>query len=139
MFRFWGKDMDLGLLVLRLSIGFSMAFFHGYAKLLGGPERWEKTGASMQNLGVDFLPVFFGFMAAFSEFFCSIFIIAGIFFRPATFFLAVTMIVAAVYHLSLPESSPGAGWNGASHALELLAVYVALMIAGPGKHTLGFK
>ena len=139
MFRLDGKDVDLGLLVLRLCIGFSMAFFHGYEKLVGGPERWVKTGASMQNLGIEFLPVFFGFMAAFSEFFCSIFIMAGIFFRPATFFLAATMIVAAVFHLSLPETSPAAGWSGASHALELLAVYVALMISGPGRHAVRFR
>lgn len=138
MMRF-AKDVDLGLLILRLGIGFSMMYFHGYEKLAGGTERWAKTGANMQNLGIDFLPVFWGFMAAFSEFFCSILIMAGILFRPAAFLLAVTMIVAAVFHLSLPETSPYAGWSGASHALELLTVYVVFLVAGPGKRVVKFR
>lgn len=132
-------NVDLGLLTLRLGFGFFMMYLHGYGKISGGPEKWAKTGASMQNLGIDFLPVFWGFMAAFSEFFCSILIMAGIFFRPASFLLAVTMIVAVVFHLSLPETSPYAGWSGATHALEFLIIYVAFLIAGPGNYVVKFR
>ena len=128
------RDLDLGVLLLRVGFGFSMLIFHGYGKLLGGPERWAKLGSSLQNFGIDFYPVFWGFMAAFAEFFCSAFIIAGIFFMPATFLLSVNMIVAVLFHLYLPEESPAAGWQGASHAIEYLFVYVVLMISGPGKY-----
>ncbi len=128
------RDADLGIFLLRVGLGFSMLIFHGYGKLIGGPERWAKIGGSLQTFGIDFFPVFWGFMAAFAEFFCSAFIIAGIFFIPATFLLTVNMIVAVLFHLYLPEGSPAAGWQGASNAIEYLFVYVALMATGPGRY-----
>lgn len=111
-----------------------MLIFHGYGKLVGGPERWAKVGGALQTFGIDFYPVFWGFMAAFAEFFCSAFIIAGIFFMPATFLLTVNMIVAVLFHLYLPEESSAAGWQGASNAIEYLFVYIVLMITGPGRY-----
>lgn len=127
---------DLGLLILRIGIGLSMLLFHGWGKISAGPERWEGIGGQMANLGIDFLPVFWGFMAAFSEFFCSAFLVLGVFFRPAAFLLMGTMFVAAVRHLSLPAGEPGSGFSGASHALEFLTVYVALFLIGPGRYKL---
>ena len=129
--------LDLGLLVIRIGIGLSMALFHGYAKIAGGPAVWERLGENMERFGIPFAPAFWGFMAAFSEFGGSILLILGLFFRPAAALLAITMLVAATRHLSLPEGEPGAGWKGASHALELLAVYVGLLLAGPGRFALG--
>ena len=130
----FGNNKDIGLLILRLGFGLSMMIFHGFGKLKGGPEKWEKLGANMSNLGIDFLPAFWGFMAAFSEFFCSFFIIIGLLFKPATALLIMTMLVAVVMHMSLPEGTPGAGLSGASHAIEYLVVYVALLFTGPGKY-----
>ncbi|MBD3297991.1 MAG: DoxX family membrane protein [candidate division Zixibacteria bacterium] len=127
---------DLGLLVLRLGIGLSMLIFHGWGKLSGGPERWEGVGSQMANLGIDFFPVFWGFMAAFSEFFGSALLVLGVFFRPAALLLIGTMVVAAIRHLSLPAGEPGSGFSGASHALEFLTVYVALFLSGPGRYKL---
>jgi putative oxidoreductase len=93
----------------------------------------------MGNLGISFLPAFWGFMAAFSEFFCSIFLILGILFRPAALFLAFTMFIAALNHLNFPPDSPRAGFSGASHAIELMAVYIALLYLGSGKFTVTSK
>ena len=59
-------NLPLGLLILRIGIGI-MFMLHGAPKLLGGPEQWEKQGRVMQNLGIDFLPAFWGFMAGFSD------------------------------------------------------------------------
>jgi putative oxidoreductase len=126
---------DLGLLLLRLGFGLSMALFHGWGKISGGPERWERLGASMQNLGIDMFPTFFGFMAGFSEFCGSLLLVLGLFFRPATALLAFTMLVASARHLSLPAGTDGAGLAGASHALEYLVLYVALLIMGPGRYS----
>lgn len=134
LFSSSSKHRDLGLLLIRIGIGLSLMIFHGFGKIKGGPELWTKIGGSMQNLGIDFAPVFWGFMAAFSEFFGSLFLILGMLFRPATILLAITMIVATIRHLNLPAGAEGAGWSGASHALELLAVYVALFLTGPGKY-----
>lgn len=125
---------DIGLLVIRVGIGLSILIFHGYGKITGGPETWEKIGSNMANLGLDFAPTFWGFMAAAAEFAGSLCIILGVLFRPAAILLATTMAVGAVRHLSLPPDMPGAGWGGASHALELLTVYLGLLAAGPGKY-----
>jgi putative oxidoreductase len=128
--------VDSGLLLLRLGFGLSMVIFHGYGKLTGGPETWERLGGMMQNFGIDFFPVFWGFMAMSAEFFGSIFLIFGVFVRPAAILLAMTMIVAAIRHLALPADADGAGFKGAAHALEFLAVYLTLYFTGPGKYNL---
>lgn len=50
-------NRDAGILVLRLGFGI-MFMFHGFPKILGGTEEWEKAGADMHTLGINFLPVF---------------------------------------------------------------------------------
>ncbi len=132
------KTIDLPILLLRLGFGLSMMVFHGWGKLMGGVEKWEKLGMSMQMIGIDFYPVFWGFMAAFAEFFCSAFLILGIFFTPAALVLCINMLIAALYHLFLPEGSSGAGIKGASHAIEYLLIYIVFVISGPGKHRVNF-
>jgi putative oxidoreductase len=128
---------DVGLLIIRVGIGVLMLTFHGYGKMTGGPETWTWVGGSMKNLGITFAPVFWGFMAAFAEFVCSILIILGAAFRPATALLAFTMFVAMLMHLNLPADNPNSGLDGASHAMELFVVYVGLMFAGPGRYAFG--
>lgn len=129
--------VDLGLLLIRLMIGASLAIFHGYGKLAGGPEGWARTGGAMKNLGISFFPEVWGLAAASSEFFASILLAVGLLFRPAAGLLAFTMFVAVLVHLNLPAGSENAGWKGASHAIELFAVYVGLLLAGPGKYRIG--
>lgn len=132
-------EKDLALLVVRLGVGVSMLVFHGWAKIVGGPEVWERVGGAMGNLGIHFFPVAWGFLAALAESGGSILLILGVLTRPAAAMLACTMIVAVLRHLSLPAEEPGSGWKGASHALELLAVYVGLLLAGPGLFSLSRK
>ena len=127
-------NLDLGLLIARVGIGLSMLVFHGWGKMTGGPEKWEALGGSMATLGLDFATVFWGFLAMFAEVFGSALLALGIFFRPAAGMLAGTMVIAVVMHMSLPEVHPGYGWSKASHALELLAIYIALLCTGPGKY-----
>jgi putative oxidoreductase len=128
-----GAPFDAALLLVRLVIGASMAAFHGWGKITGGPELWARIGDAMGHLGIHFAPVFWGFMAAFAEFGGSILFAAGFLFRPAALLLAFNMLVAAMSHLARPAGERGAGWEGASHALELFAVYVAMLLLGPGK------
>ena len=131
-----GVSVDVALLIIRLVIGGSLATFHGWGKISGGPEMWKNIGEAMGNLGIHFLPVFWGFMAGFAEFGCSILFAVGLFFRPAAFLLAFNMLIAVISHLSRPAGERGAGWEGASHALELMSVYVGMMLIGPGKFAL---
>ena len=129
-------DKDAGLLILRLGIGMSLLLFHGWGKISGGPDAWAGLGKYMGNLGINFAPALWGFMAAFSEFFGSIFIILGVFFRPAAALLAFTMLVGMLRHLNLPVDAPRSGWSGASHALELFTVFVALVYTGAGRYAI---
>lgn len=126
---------DVGLLVLRVGVGMSMFLFHGLGKLAGGQETWAKVGGAMSVFGIDFAPVFWGFMAALSESVCALLLVIGLATRPAAALMAITMMVAAATHLARPEGAPGAGWNGASHALEFLFVSICLFFAGPGRYS----
>jgi putative oxidoreductase len=124
---------DTGLLALRIGIGV-MYIYHGAPKIAGGPEKWQKLGLAMGNLGIDFMPVFWGFMAASSEFFGAICLVLGLVFRPAAFFMATTMAVAATMHLTR-----GDGLTTASHAIENCILFTSLMIIGPGKYAIDEK
>jgi putative oxidoreductase len=132
-------ELDVALLVLRVVIGLSLLILNGYGKMTGGPELWTRLGGSMQHLGISFSPVFWGFMAAFSESAGSAFLVIGRFFRPAAALLAFTMVVAVLTHLNMPPESERSGWKGASHALQLFGVYAALFLSGPGRYVLSFS
>lgn len=120
----------LGLLVLRLVVGVSF-MVHGYPKIFGGPERWEKLGGAMENLGIHFFPTFWGFMAAVAEFGGGLALILGLLTRVAGSGLAFTMFVAFIVHLT-----KGDGFNRMSHPLELLAVALLFVLGGAGKYSL---
>jgi len=124
------KYRDIGLLILRLGIG-GMMIFHGAPKMFGGPERWTGIGNSMALIGIKFLPVLWGFLAAFAEFAGGIFIILGLFFRPMSFMLFFTMFIAALSGLSR-----GNGLRGAAHAIEMGFVFLSLIFIGPGKYSI---
>ena len=126
------------LLIVRVVLGGSLLVFHGWGKITGGPERWHDLGLEMGNLGVSFLPAFWGFMGAFAESVAAGLVALGVLFRPAAFLVSFTMLVAVVHHLSLPAGDPSAGWKSASHALELGSVYLALLVAGPGRYRVPF-
>jgi len=127
---------DAGLLSIRVGVGLSMLVVHGYGKLTAGPDMWERLGGQMARFGLDFLPMFWGFMAMFSEFFCAALVVLGVAFRPAAALLVITMFVAAVRHLSLPAGTENSGLSGASHALEFMFVFLGLFISGPGRYAL---
>ena len=119
---------DIGLLILRLGMGI-MFMLHGLPKLSGGPEKWEQIGGAMGNLGIHFLPVVWGFLAAVAEFFGGVCLMFGVLWLPATLMLLFTMIVAITVHLG-----NGDGLNGASHAIEAAIVFLSLSMIGPGKY-----
>lgn len=131
--NFLNKNKDVGLLILRLGFG-AMFIYHGFPKMLGGPQSWQHLGIAMTNYGITFLPPFWGFLAAFSELAGGICIILGLFFRPACFLLTFTMATAAFMHLSA-----GDGLLIASHAIEDGIVFLSLLFIGPGKYSVGTR
>lgn len=124
---------DLGLLALRVGIG-GMFMGHGWPKLAGGSKAWFKLGKAMAELGIDFAPTFFGFMAAISEFFGGLLLAIGLLFRPATALLLGTMLVAATMHLKGGDS-----FIQSSHAIESAILFAALLLIGPGEYALDKK
>ncbi|MEZ5015298.1 MAG: DoxX family protein [Chitinophagales bacterium] len=121
------KYIWLALLILRLGIGFSFIYAHGYAKI-SHPEKWAKYGGNMQLIHLDFAAGFWGFMAAYAEFFGAIFIGIGLFTRVHAGLLAFTMFIAFLTGIPKGEFN--------SHAFEVGMVFIALLIAGPGKYSL---
>lgn len=119
---------SLGLLVLRLVAGGFMAFGHGLGKLRGGD-----PSAFPDPLGIGNSMSYFG--AVTSELFCASLVAVGLFTRPACLPLIFTMGVAAlVVHGKDPLFMSG----GASKepALIYLAMYVVILLCGPGRFSL---
>lgn len=130
---FYEKYRDIGLLILRIGIGF-MFIQHGYPKMMGGTVGWTDLGSVMRMWGIDFMPAFWGFLAACSEFIGGIFLITGVLFRTSCFMLFCTMTVAVFMHFSKQD-----GFNVASHAVEAAIVFLSLILIGPGKFVIGLK
>ncbi len=128
------SKIDIALLILRIGFGFSMAYAHGWGKISGGTDKWLKLGGNMEDLGITFAPVFWGFMAAFAEFFGAILIGLGFFTKLGSFLLTFTMFVAFYMHIN-----KGHGFGDAAHAFDLMCVSVFFLIAGAGKFSLDNK
>jgi putative oxidoreductase len=129
--NFLNKYSDAGILFLRIGIGFAFIFVHGWGKIMGGPELWGKIGGSMANMGITFAPVFWGFMASISEFGGGILILLGLFTRPASAFMAFTMLTAFMMHTSKLDP-----WSKAIYPMEMFAVFMALLFIGAGKYSI---
>lgn len=125
-----GQYRDVGILILRAGIGVMMVM-HGWPKLAGGQQAWEKVGGAMENLGISFWPVLWGFLAAMSETLGGSLLAVGFLTRYAAIFLTFTMVVATItmYH----------GGHGAfsdwGHPAELGIVFLSLIIIGAGKYS----
>lgn len=131
IWNFLDKYRDIGLLVIRFGFGIGFFWFHGKAKLMGGPEAWVRNGSSIQLLGIDFWHTFFGFLAAFSESIGGLMIATGFLFRPAAAMLGFTMFIALLSHLL-------SGQGNAGHAFKNLFALSGLVLLGPGKYSLDY-
>lgn len=123
------QAVDRALLLLRVGFGLSFAWFHGWPKLSGGPERWAQVGGAMQHFGIDWGATGWGLMASLAEFVGALMVAAGILVRPAAAALAGTMVVAAWMHFVTGEGTP-------AHAFKNIFVFLPLVLAGGGRYTL---
>lgn len=129
--NFLDKYKDAGILFMRIGIGFAFIFVHGWGKISGGPAMWEKIGSAMSNYGLSFAPTFWGFMASASEFGGGILILLGLFTRPASAFIAFTMLTAFMMHTSKLDP-----WSKAIYPMEMFAVFMGLLFIGAGKYSI---
>lgn len=115
---------DLGLLVLRLYAGGTMLLAHGWGKLTGFS---DYAGSFPDPFGVG-STASLG-LAVFAEVGCAAAVATGAFTRWAAVPLVVTMAVAGfVIHADDP-------WNKKELAFTYLAMYVAVLLLGPGRHS----
>ena len=116
---------DLGLLVLRLWFGLSLAFGHGAAKLFS----MERFTASVTRHGFP-LPEVTAPIAMLSELAGGLLIALGLATRPAALFVLSTMLGAAfVAHGGDPFSKK-------ELALAFGAAALVVLVAGPGRYSL---
>jgi putative oxidoreductase len=125
------KYKDIGLLIVRVGIGLSFLFLHGWGKITGGPERWIGLGKNMPGFGIDTIYMFWGFMAAITESLGALLFALGYKFRLMSALLCITMIVAVYAHLSW-----GDGLKGSSHALKMAFIFLGMIFVGAGKYSL---
>lgn len=127
---FLGKFRDFGLLVMRIGLGLAF-ILHGSDKMFGGPSGWTELGGTMSQFGINFLPMLWGFLAAFAEFGGGILLILGFAFRPAALMLLGTMIVA-----TLTLYKGGQDFTAYSHPMKMAFVFFALLFVGPGRFSI---
>lgn len=115
---------DLGLLVLRVGFGLTLAFGHGLGKLPPS----DGFVANTASLGFP-LPVLFAWAAALSEFAGGLLVAVGLLTRPAALFVAITMSVAFfVQHGADPFSDK-------ELAFVFLIWAVGMLLTGPGRYS----
>jgi putative oxidoreductase len=119
-----GLLASLGLLLLRLSVG-ALMIHHGQEKL-ADPQQFANTYVASLHLP---FPLFFAYVAGFSELIGSWLVIFGLLTPLGALALSSTMTVAAYQHIST------AGLN--IYVLELVLLYLgaslAVLLNGPGR------
>lgn len=122
--RYSDNSISLALFILRIALGVLM-IPHGFNKLTHFTEK-AATFTDPFHLGSTLSLS----LVIFAEFFCSLFIIVGLFTRFATIPLIVAMSVA------LFISHNGEVFGDGEQASLYLAGYLALLLTGPGKISL---
>ena len=115
----------LGLLVLRLVFGLTLAFGHGLGKLT---QFEEMSGRFMDFMGLGSSTSLA--LCIFAEFFCALALALGLFTRLAVIPLIVNMSVAFFI------AHGGDPFQKKEMALLFLGAFVAIFLAGPGRFSL---
>lgn len=126
---------DIGLTLLRAAVGLGIAIGHGYGKVFGddgfGPSKEFISGVVEMGFPA---PMLFAWMAALTEFLGGLLVAAGLLTRPAAFFLAGNMAVAAfIAHKDAPFWA--AGGPNKEFALLFFVPFVMLIFTGAGRYS----
>jgi putative oxidoreductase len=123
--RYLDRLQPLALAVVRLALGLIMVV-HGAHKVFGGLHQFT------QNVGHMGLPVWLGYVAAFTEFLGGILVLAGFFTRAAAFAICIDLGVAiwkVHWHNGLTGSPDRPGYE---FPLAVAALAFALIFFGAG-------
>ena len=126
-------------LVVRAIVGVIMAA-HGLQKLLGGPANF---GGVLGQLGVP-APTLMAFVVTFVELVGGILLVVGLLSRLAALLLTINLVFAILLvKVGVGFLSPQSGGVGAELDLALIAGFLAVLFAGPGRisldHALGIE
>lgn len=132
-FTFRPSTENNALLIIRVFIGIIM-LSHGVPKIAGGLTSWLSLGQTMANFGIYQHPIAWGYFAAATETLGGSLLLFGLLSRPVAFMLCFNMIVASSKHLF-----SGQGIDTALHPLSLLAVFIFLVLTGPGKYSVDYR
>ncbi len=108
-----------------------MMVLHGWPKLAGGIQQWEKLGKAMGHIGINFFPGFWGFSSAMVETIGGVLIVVGFCFRPVTILMTFNFIVATV--LLYKTTGQFIEW---SRPAEMLILFFSLIFIGAGKYSI---
>lgn len=117
-------SFNLAIFLLRLSLGVLM-IPHGYDKLVNFA---KYKGDFMNFLGMG--STLSLALVVFAEFFCSVFLIMGLFTRVVVAILLIEMIVVVF------KAHNGNIFADGEHGSLFLAGFVAILLVGPGKASL---
>lgn len=126
-----GRLADFAPLVARVVVGIILTA-HGWQKLVGGPGAFGES--TLAGLGVPF-PVLMGFVVTFVELVGGIFLILGLLSRLSALLLAINLLVAT-WLVKVDLGLIAAEGAGAELDLALIAGFVVVLLAGPGKLSL---
>jgi putative oxidoreductase len=113
-------NTDLGLVVLRVVAGISLALLHGWGKM-PPPEQFV---GMIRGMG---MPGIMAWLVAFAEFFGGLLIAVGFLARPAALVLIIQFVVVVlVAHAPDPIARRELG-------LLYLAISTVVFLAGPGR------
>ncbi len=112
---------NVAMLLLRLGAG-ALMMMHGYNKLIHFSDK-KDTFMNFMGMGSTMSLA----LVVFAEFFCSLFLMLGLFTRLSVIPLIITMLVA------LFKSHNGEIFGDGEEATLYLSVYFVLLLLGPGK------
>lgn len=135
MFASTYKIKHWGLLVLRLLAG-SIFLVHAFMKL--DSSKWEGIGAAAGNIGLNFAPAFWGFMAMFSELVGGALIIMGFLYIPVAVLTGITMLVAMTADAGRIEEGATfvQSFMAMKASLTMFVLSLVAILVGPGKYSI---
>ena len=119
--------INIGMLVLRLALGISMAH-HGYLKFLSGAEGLYKVGSMLAPLGVSGSYELLGTFAAFSELLGGILVALGLFTRLGSLLLVGVLFTATMLHVD-------AGFFSWDYPSQMGFAALAIFFMGGGRYS----
>ncbi|MBD0254979.1 MAG: DoxX family protein [Cytophagales bacterium] len=117
--------LDLGLLLFRLLAGFALLRVHGWEKIANYEEEVRSIPDPF-GLGGEVNVA----IAIFSDVFCGLLVMVGLFTRLASLSVLSTTLVGLLFvHINDP-------WHGRDVPMVYSIMFLVIMLLGPGKYSL---